>query len=184
DRARSLIGSHAAPLVRRRPSLRGRPPSSCTPSAGRSRFPDRGPRWHCERVTDSAPPRGPQPDAGTERAALGGRDDAESPHEDLADHRAEADEPAREQRPAREGSLLRETASIVVSALVRSILIKTSLVQAFFIPSASMEDTLVEGDRVMVSRLVPGAFDVHRGDVVVFKDPGGWLPPPAPQDES
>jgi len=135
-------------------------------------------------VTDSAPPRGPQPDAGTERAALGGRDDAESPHEDLADHRAEADEPAREQRPARKGSLLRETAIIVVSALVLSLLIKTFLVQAFFIPSASMEDTLVEGDRVMVSRLVPGAFDVHRGDVVVFKDPGGWLPPPAPQDES
>ena len=61
-----------------------------------------------------------------------------------------------------------------------SLLIKTFLVQAFFIPSASMEDTLVEGDRVMVSRLVPGAFDVHRGDVVVFKDPGGWLPPPVP----
>lgn len=120
-------------------------------------------------MTDSAPPRGPQPDAGTERAALGGRDDAESPHEDLADHRAEADEPAREQRPARKGSLLRETAIIVVSALVLSLLIKTFLVQAFFIPSASMEDTLVEGDRVMVSRLVPGAFDVHRGDVVVFK---------------
>lgn len=75
----------------------------------------------------------------------------------------------------RKSSLLRETAIIVVSALVLSLLIKTFLVQAFFIPSASMEDTLVEGDRVMVSRLVPGAFDVHRGDIVVFKDPGGWL---------
>ncbi len=57
----------------------------------------------------------------------------------------------------------------MVSALVLSLLIKTFLVQAFFIPSASMEDTLVEGDRVMVSRLVPGAFDVHRGDIVVFR---------------
>ncbi len=72
----------------------------------------------------------------------------------------------------------------MVSALVLSLLIKTFLVQAFFIPSASMEDTLVEGDRVMVSRLVPGAFDVHRGDIVVFKDPGGWLPPQEPQDEA
>ncbi|WP_336723775.1 signal peptidase I [Cellulosimicrobium cellulans] len=87
-------------------------------------------------------------------------------------------------RRPRRPSLLRETAIIVVSALVLSLLLKTFLVQAFFIPSPSMEDTLVEGDRVMVSRLVPGAFDVHRGDVVVFKDPGGWLPPRVPQAES
>ncbi|MET4223262.1 signal peptidase I [Oerskovia enterophila] len=80
-------------------------------------------------------------------------------------------------RAPRRPSLVRETAIILVSALVLSWLIKSFLVQAFFIPSASMEDTLVEGDRVMVSRLVPDAFDVHRGDVVVFKDPGSWLPP-------
>ncbi len=78
---------------------------------------------------------------------------------------------------------LRETAIIVISALVLSWLIKSFLVQAFFIPSASMEDTLTEGDRVMVSRLVPGVFDVHRGDVVVFKDPGGWLDPVEPVDQ-
>ncbi|PFG42753.1 signal peptidase I [Isoptericola jiangsuensis] len=80
-------------------------------------------------------------------------------------------------RGGRGMSLLRETAIIVVSALVLSWLIKTFLVQAFFIPSSSMEDTLQIGDRVMVSRLVPDVLDVHRGDVVVFKDPGGWLPP-------
>ncbi|MCB7137682.1 signal peptidase I [Cellulosimicrobium marinum] len=91
---------------------------------------------------------------------------------------------ARAEAPPKRSSLLRETAIIVVSALVLSLLIKTFLVQAFFIPSGSMEDTLVEGDRIMVSRLVPGAFDVHRGDVVVFKDPGGWLPPPVEKDES
>jgi signal peptidase I len=73
--------------------------------------------------------------------------------------------------------LLRETAIIVLSALVLSWLIKTFLVQAFYIPSSSMEDTLQVGDRVMVSRLVPDALDVNRGDIVVFKDPGGWLPP-------
>jgi signal peptidase I len=73
--------------------------------------------------------------------------------------------------------LLRETAIIVVSALVLSWLIKSFLVQAYFIPSESMMETLAEGDRVMVSRLVPKVFDVNRGDVVVFKDPGGWLPP-------
>ena len=52
---------------------------------------------------------------------------------------------------------------------------KTFLVQAFFIPSPSMHDTLIEGDRVLVSKLTPGPFDLHRGDIVVFKDPGGWL---------
>lgn len=85
--------------------------------------------------------------------------------------------------PARRGlGLLRETAIIVVSALVLSWLIKTLLVQAFYIPSGSMEDTLEIGDRVMVSRLVPNALDVHRGDIVVFTDPGGWLPPYTPPD--
>ena len=70
---------------------------------------------------------------------------------------------------------LRETAIVVVSALVLSVIIKTFLVQAFFIPSGSMEDTLAVGDRVLVSKLAPGPLDVHRGDVVVFVDPGGWL---------
>jgi signal peptidase I len=84
---------------------------------------------------------------------------------------------------ARRGlGVLRETAIIVVSALILSWLIKTLLVQAFYIPSGSMEDTLEVGDRVMVSRLVPKALDVHRGDIVVFTDPGGWLPPYTPPD--
>ena len=66
-----------------------------------------------------------------------------------------------------------------VSALVLSILIKTFLVQAFFIPSGSMENPFLTGDRVLVSKLTPGPFDLSRGDVVVFVDPGGWLEQPA-----
>ncbi|MEZ0165263.1 signal peptidase I [Kineococcus sp. LSe6-4] len=54
-------------------------------------------------------------------------------------------------------------------------MVKTFLAQAFFIPSESMEDTLVKGDRVIVSKLTPGPFALHRGDVVVFSDPGHWL---------
>lgn len=86
--------------------------------------------------------------------------------------------------PRRRGGLLgavREVLVVVVTALVLSLLIKTFLVQAFYIPSASMQDTLTLGDRVLVSRLTPGPFDLQRGDVVVFDDPGGWLdttPPP------
>lgn len=84
--------------------------------------------------------------------------------------------------PAPRGRLaawLRETVIIVVSALVLSMLIKTFLVQSFYIPSGSMEDTLEIGDRVLVTKLAPGPLDVHRGDIVVFKDPGGWLSPTA-----
>ncbi|MBD8060768.1 signal peptidase I [Oceanitalea stevensii] len=79
----------------------------------------------------------------------------------------------------RKSGWLRETAIVVVSALVLSVLIKTFLVQAFFIPSGSMEDTFAVGDRVLVSKLAPGPLDVSRGDVVVFVDPGGWLEPQA-----
>lgn len=72
-------------------------------------------------------------------------------------------------------SFARETAIILLSAIVLSWLVKTFLAQAFFIPSASMHDTLLEGDRVLVSKLAPGPFDLHRGDIVVFSDPGSWL---------
>jgi signal peptidase I len=68
-----------------------------------------------------------------------------------------------------------EVGVVLGMALLLSLLIKTFLVQAFFIPSPSMENTLLVGDRVLVSKLTPGIFDLHRGDIVVFKDPGGWL---------
>jgi len=80
-------------------------------------------------------------------------------------------------------SAVTEVVVVLSMALVLSLLIKTFLVQAFFIPSQSMEDTLVTGDRVVVSKLTPGPFALHRGDVVVFKDPGNWLPAPIdPED--
>jgi signal peptidase I len=88
--------------------------------------------------------------------------------------------------PGRRGAwgALRETAVILVSALVLSLLIKTFLAQAFYIPSASMHDTLIEGDRVLVSKLTPGPFRLERGDIVVFKDPGGWLMVPVREPQS
>ncbi|GMA31818.1 signal peptidase I [Litorihabitans aurantiacus] len=83
-------------------------------------------------------------------------------------------------RRGRGVSALREAVIVLGSALVLSLLIKTFLAQAFYIPSESMESTLDVGDRVLVSRLAPGPFDVNRGDIVVFVDPGGWLPPEPP----
>jgi signal peptidase I len=65
---------------------------------------------------------------------------------------------------------------LVVFALVLAFLIKTFLVQAFFIPSGSMQNTLAIGDRVTVNRAeVWLGEQPARGDIVVFKDPGGWL---------
>jgi signal peptidase I len=73
--------------------------------------------------------------------------------------------------------MLRETLIVMLVALGLSLLIKSVLVQAFFIPSESMESTLLRGDRVLVNKLTPTPFDLHRGDVLVFSDPGGWLSP-------
>jgi signal peptidase I len=79
--------------------------------------------------------------------------------------------------------LLRELVLVLVVALGLSLLIKTFLLQAFYIPSESMENTLLPGDRVLVSKLTPGPFDLHRGDVIVFSDPGNWLPPEVSKDD-
>ena len=67
---------------------------------------------------------------------------------------------------------IKEILIIAVMALVLSFIVKTWLIQAFYIPSGSMENTLVRDDRVIVSKLTPGPFDLNRGDIVVFKDPG------------
>lgn len=71
---------------------------------------------------------------------------------------------------------LRDLLVIFVVAVLVSFLIKTFLIRSFFIPSASMETTLVQDDRIIVNQLVPDLAPIQHGDVVVFKDPGGWLP--------
>lgn len=88
--------------------------------------------------------------------------------------------PSHEPRRSGPWAAIREAAIVIVAALVLSFLVKTFLAQAFYIPSESMETTLEPGDRVVVSLLTPGPFDLERGDVVVFTDPGGWLPPEVP----
>jgi signal peptidase I len=80
--------------------------------------------------------------------------------------------------------MLRESVIVVVLALLLSLIVKTWLLQAFYIPSGSMEDTLLTGDRVIVNKLVPSPISVQRGDVIVFEDPDHWLPAPAPVQRS
>jgi signal peptidase I len=65
----------------------------------------------------------------------------------------------------------RELLIVVVGAVVVSSLLRAFVGQMFIIPSQSMENTLLVGDRVVVQKLT----DFQRGDVVVFSDPGGWL---------
>jgi signal peptidase I len=77
-------------------------------------------------------------------------------------------------------SAVRETVIVVVLALALATIIRVFLVQAFLIPSSSMENTLLVGDRVLVSKLTTRFGEIERGDVVVFTDPGGWLGPQAP----
>jgi signal peptidase I len=86
-------------------------------------------------------------------------------------------EPTPRRRPERGeiAGLLRELPILIIVALALALLIKTFLVQAFFIPSDSMESTLQRGDRVLVNKLTTRFGEIERGQVVVFRDPGGWL---------
>src|SRR5690606_4310625 len=67
-----------------------------------------------------------------------------------------------------------DTLITMAVALVIAVLVKTFLVQPFYIPSASMNPTLLEDDKILVSKLSPGVFDLQRGDVIVFEDPDDW----------
>ncbi|MEU3226347.1 signal peptidase I [Streptomyces sp. NPDC006976] len=78
----------------------------------------------------------------------------------------------------------KELPLLIGIALILALLIKTFLVQAFSIPSDSMQNTLQRGDRVLVDKLTPWfGSEPERGEVVVFHDPDGWLrdePTPKP----
>lgn len=76
----------------------------------------------------------------------------------------------------RKGSFLREIPALLIVAVIVSLLIKTFIVQFFYIPSGSMENTLQVNDRVAVNRVPFISRSIHRGDVVVFHDPNNWLP--------
>lgn len=94
-----------------------------------------------------------------------------------------SDAPAAIQPPQRRrGALvfLRDVLVIILIAALVSFVVKTFVVRSFYIPSGSMERTLLVNDRILVDELTPRWSGYDRGDVVVFQDPGGWLPP-APQ---
>ena len=136
-----------------------------------------------------------------------GRDDAPAPADEAADDARRRDvspdetspeEPAEEtaaaagaksgggraaaRRPRRRRSFWREFPILVVVALLLAVVIKTYAIQAFFIPSGSMENTLEINDRVLVNKLVYDTRGIHRGDIVVFNGDGSWDPGSVPVD--
>jgi signal peptidase I len=79
-------------------------------------------------------------------------------------------------QPKKPRSFWKELPILIGIALVLALLIKTFLVQAFSIPSDSMQNTLQRGDRVLVDKLTPWfGSEPERGEVVVFHDPDDWL---------
>jgi signal peptidase I len=82
-------------------------------------------------------------------------------------------------RRRRRRSFWRELPVLIVVALALALLIKTFAIQAFFIPSASMENTLEVNDRVLINKIVYHLRSIHRGDIVVFDGTGSWNPAPA-----
>jgi signal peptidase I len=84
-------------------------------------------------------------------------------------------------RQKKKGSLLRELPVLLLVAFVLALVVKTFFVQAFFIPSGSMEQTLhgcpgCTGDRVLVNKVPYWFGEPESGDVVVFKGPDTWTP--------
>lgn len=98
-----------------------------------------------------------------------------------SDGRTAGPSAGRHRRPSWTSSVaasVRELVPLVLAALALAILIKTFLVQAFFIPSVSMEPTLRPGDRILVCRICTLFDEVTPGDVIVFSDPN-----PVPETE-
>jgi signal peptidase I len=81
--------------------------------------------------------------------------------------------PAGDDKGSRSGRNALEWIAIVAGALIVALVVKTFLIQAFFIPSLSMYDTLDKGDRVLVNKLSYRLHEIHRGDIIVFERPEG-----------
>uniref|UniRef100_UPI0009E0A27C signal peptidase I n=1 Tax=Nocardioides sp. URHA0020 TaxID=1380392 RepID=UPI0009E0A27C len=104
---------------------------------------------------------------------------------DTGEAMSSTDEPASDARPPRPGGpgraprkhlpVWQETILLLGIALVLAVVIKALFVQAFYIPSESMEPGLIKNDRILVEKPSYWFDGPERGDVVVFKDPGGWL---------
>lgn len=102
----------------------------------------------------------------------------ESPGDSIDDSADDGDEASEQVNKAERKHLpvWQESFLLLGIALVLAIVIKTFFVQAFYIPSESMQPGLIQNDRILVQKVSYWfGGDPARGDVVVFEDPGGWL---------
>jgi signal peptidase I len=92
--------------------------------------------------------------------------------------------PGSGRRPRKGRSFWRELPVLIVVALAIALVIKTFVVQAFYIPTGSMQNTLEIGDKVLVNKLVYHFRSIQPGDIIVFNGDGSWEPEPAPASSS
>ncbi|MGW2523627.1 signal peptidase I [Streptomyces sp. NPDC001617] len=116
----------------------------------------------------------PAADSAVTSGSDSGAEDSTAPDEQTrADGQGPGDTASRARK---QRSFWKELPILIGIALVLALLIKTFLVQAFSIPSDSMQNTLQQGDRVLVDKLTPWfGSKPERGEVVVFHDPDNWL---------
>jgi signal peptidase I len=119
---------------------------------------------HAEAADGAGPEMSPE--MSRAEASTGDEDQAAGPGAPRAGHR----------RKRRQRSFWRELPILIAVALLLAVVIKTYAIQAFWIPSGSMENTLEINDRVLVNKIVYHTRDIHRGDIVVFNGDGSWDP--------
>jgi signal peptidase I len=106
-------------------------------------------------------------------------DEAADPAGPAADYAAdqaatEVSQPRRRKPKRSRRRAVIELVSLLAGALVLTILLRAFVVQVYLIPSASMENTLMVGDRVLVNKMIYHFRGIHRGDVIVFSGAGSW----------
>jgi signal peptidase I len=106
------------------------------------------------------------------------------PEEDQAVTSDSERRPADGKKAKKQGSFWKELPILIGVALVLALVIKAFAVQAFYIPSGSMENTLQIGDRVLVNKIVYHTRDIKRGDIVVFNGLDSWDPETEVQEPS
>ncbi|MFC5914031.1 signal peptidase I [Streptomyces pulveraceus] len=123
------------------------------------------------------PAKGPDQPADAASGPPGETPDPDAPvMEQNADAGTDGDAAGDGKKVRKQRPFWKELPLLIVIALVLALLIKTFLVQAFSIPSDSMQNTLQRGDRVLVDKLTPWfGSEPERGEVVVFHDPDNWL---------
>jgi len=119
-----------------------------------------GPGWPGAESGATDPGQGPK---GSPMAGTTAQDEAAG---------SAADGDAAAKPPEKSRSFWRELPILIVVALVIALVIKSFVVQAFYIPSSSMENTLDIGDKVLVNKLVYHFRSIKPGDIIVFNPPG------------